>query len=401
MNREVFMVCFLFSLILLLCFSAYSGELEDFADDIEFLRSAYREVKNARKNAPIKQEYSKRIVRAKARAVRLQQNLNKQGVHRVSLDETLRKMLSFMPVDGINSKSLKQEAGSMNMHYNELCNQIKYLKEINYSPEKGTLENPYPTSDTYDSVYRFEVLFRRCVTIASGTNAIRPPMKKLYEDNMKDLRTLAAAMVRHIRATKFEVPGDFDLERNLSEFDSAARKSIATRLKKDALNSKERKRMTSSKSYKVSSSSIKFRADRIQNEIDYLRKANFDFRVRKTNLAPVSSRPLSEEDEITESSGKPSFEELWKRYSAKKDAFFHSGSRIRGVSEEFYRKYRSFLPPDQQKELDSLCKQQLDQEMPPEFARSAAVKTMHTRYRFRPNSYSEEFLARILKKMNQ
>lgn len=394
------MVCFLFSLILLLCFSAYSGELEDFADDIEFLKSAYKEVRSAKKNAPIKQEYSKRIVRAKSRAVRLQRNLNKQGVQRVSLDETLRKMLSFMPVDGINPKSLKQEAGSLNMHYNDLCNQIKYLKEINYSPEKGTLENPYPTPDTYDSVYRFEALFKRCVSIASGTYAIRPPMKKLYEDNMKDLRTLAAAMVRHIRATKFEVPGDFDLEHNLSEFDSAARKSIATRLKKDALNSKERKRMTSSKSYKVSSSSIKFRADRIQNEIDYLRKANFDFRVRKTNLAPVSSSPMME-DEITESSGKPSFEELWKRYSAKKDAFFHSESRIRGVSEEFYRKYRSFLPPDQQKELDSLCRQQLDQEMPPEFARSSAVKTMHTRYRFRPNSYSEEFLVRILKKMNQ
>ena len=400
-REEFFFMRYLFfSFAVLICFFAYSGELEDFEDDVQFLRNSYMVVKKSKKNAPIKQEFTKRMFRAKARAAKLQQNLTKQGVHRVSLDSTLRKMLAFMPIDGINSRSLHNESGSLNLHYTELCNQINYLKEINYSPEKGTLENPYPASDAYDAVHRFESRFRSCASLAAGAGTVRPPVKKRYEENMNDLRRLAIAIERHIHETKFEVPAEFDLVHELAEFNRSAERSIAARLRKDSVNSKERKRMTSSKQYQGSIPAIKFRAERIQNAIDYLKKTNFDLRVRKTNLASISSNPSRIEDEITESSGKPSFEELWKRYSKKREALFNSESRIRGTSEEFYRKYRAILPPDQQKELDLICKKNIEQEMPPEFARSYAVKSIHTKYRFQPKSYSKEFLAGILKQIN-
>lgn len=392
------MIRILIFLLAAFCFFLRGGELDDFADDVDFLKNAYREVKHAKRNAPIKQEYTKRILRAKARAARMQRDLNRLGVRRITLDSTLRKMLAFLPVNGINSKSLHSEAGTLNMHYNELCSQIKYLKELNYSPENGTLENPYPGSDSYDALYRFESLFRRCTAIAVGTGPLSASVKKHYDDNIKDLRILASVMARHIHSTKFEVPSGFAIEHNLAEFHRAAGKSIAVRLRKDARNSKDRKRMTSSKSYKVSSSSVKFWAERIQNEIEYLRKANFDFRVRKSNLTAIASRPAASEDEITEESGKPLFDELWRRYTRKRDALFHSESRVRGVSEDFYRRYRALLPAAQQNELDSLCRKSLEQEMPAEFARSNAVKTMHTRYRFRPDAYSADFLAGILNK---
>ena len=43
----------IFSLAVLICFFAFSGELEDFEDDVQFLRNSYNVVKKTKKNAPV------------------------------------------------------------------------------------------------------------------------------------------------------------------------------------------------------------------------------------------------------------------------------------------------------------------------------------------------------------
>ena len=159
-------------ILILFCCSVYAGELEDFSEDLEYLASSYKEVKNAKHSSPIKIEFSKRILRAKDRAARMQRSLEKQGVRRTSLDTTLSKMLSFMPVDGVNSRGIETEAGSMQRSLGELRRQIKYLKEINYSYENSSLENPYPESDSYDAVPKFESLFKETVRLASGGSSV-------------------------------------------------------------------------------------------------------------------------------------------------------------------------------------------------------------------------------------
>jgi len=385
-------------ILILFCCSVYAGELEDFSEDLEYLASSYKEVKNAKHSSPIKIEFSKRILRAKDRAARMQRSLEKQDVRRTSLDTTLSKMLSFMPVDGVNSRGIETEAGSMQRSLGELRRQIKYLKEINYSYENSSLENPYPESDSYDAVPKFESLFKETVRLASGGSSVDAARKKLYEDNLRDLRTLAGEITRQIYRTKFTVPSGFNLEANLNEFGKAATKAIAVRARRDAAGSKDRKRLTSGKGYKESLNTIKYQADRIEGEIAYLRKANFTMRVRKTNLTRVNSRPVDSEDEITDAPKEVPFETLWKQYTQKKNKIFQSESKIRGVSEAFYAKYRNLLTPEQQKEMDSYCAAAGKQELPAEFARASAVKKMHTKYRFRPGEYSAEFLTDVLKK---
>ena len=70
---------------------------------------------------------------------------------------------------------------------------------------------------------------------------------------------------------------------------------------------------------------------------------------------------------------------------------------MRGVSEEFYRKYRALLTAPQKKELDALTVQYAAEELSAELSRSMAVKKLHTKYQYRQNAYSEEELERILR----
>ena len=139
-------------------------------------------------------------------------------------------------------------------------------------------------------------------------------------------------------------------------------------------------------------------AERLENEIDFLKRSNFELRVRKTNLLPVSSRAVPSADEITEQPDRLSFSELWKKYSAAKEKVFRSESKLRGVSETFYDNYRKLLTTPQQEELDALRQKFLKEELTPELARSMAVKTIHTKYRFRQNEYTVSILADLLKK---
>ncbi len=385
---------FLFLLPLFLC----AGKLEDFADDVEYLDKSYKEVEKLPTTSAYKVEYRKRIVGARNRAYELQRAIEKLGIKKTSLDSTLNKMISCMDIDGVTKRGVSTQAGDLATHANELRRQITYLQELNYSFEANTFEDPYPESNTYEAVYRFESLLKSAYRITQGKNYVNEGIRKKYDETFEDLLTLGKTMSMQIQKQKLKLPQGFNLVGNLEAFHTAAEKVLSIRNRKDAASSKKLKRLVGEKGYKEALNTVKYAAERLENEIEFLKRANFDMRVRKENLLPTGGRAVPSEDEITDKPKQQSFAELWKKYTAAKEKVFRSESKLRGVSETLYNNYKKLLTTPQQEELDALHQKFLKEDLSPELARSMAVKTMHTKYRFSRKEYTASILADILKK---
>lgn len=387
-------ILFLFLVPFLLC----AGKLEDFADDVEYLEKSYKEVEKLPTTSAYKVEYRKRLVGAKNRAYELQRAIEKLGIKKTSLDTTLNKMISCMDIGGVANRSVSTQSGNLGTHANELRRQIAYLQELNYSFEANTFEDPYPESNTYEAVHRFDALLKSAYRITQGKGYINEETRKKYDETFNDLMTLGKTMSMQIRKEQLKLPQGFNLIGNLEAFHTAAEKVLTVRNRKDAANSKKLKRLTGDKGYKEALNTVKYAAERLENEIEFLKRANFDMRVRKENLLPAGGRPILSEDEVTDKPKQHSFADLWKKYTEAKEKVFRSESKLRGVSDTFYNNYRKLLTTPQQEELDALRQKFLKEELSPELARSMAVKTIHTKYRFSRKEYTVTILADILKK---
>lgn len=388
--------CALF--LLLLPGLLLAGKLEEFADDVEYLDKSYQEVEKLPTSSAYKTEYRKRIVGARNRAYELQRAIEKLGIPKTSLDSTLNKMISCMDIDGVTKRGVSTQAGDRTGYANDLRRQISYLQELNYSFESNTFEDPYPESDTYEAVHRFESLLKSAFRITQGKGYVNEGVRKKYDEIFRDLQTLGKTISMQVQKRQLKLPKGFQLTGNLEAFQTSAEKVLSVRNRREASNSRKLRRLVGEKNYKEAMNTVKYAAERLEYEIDFLKRSNFELRVRKTNLLPVSSRAVPSADEITEQPDRLSFSELWKKYSAAKEKVFRSESKLRGVSDTFYDNYRKLLTDSQQKELDALREKFLREELSPELARSMAVKTMHTKYRFSRKEFTAPLLADILKK---
>lgn len=303
-----------------------------------------------------------------------------------------------MNIGGVANRGVTTQAGDISTYAGELRRQIKYLQELNYSFEANTFEDPYPESGTYEAIYRFESLFKSAYRISQGKSYVNESIKKKYEETFTDLKALGKTMSMQIQKMQMKLPQGFNLIGNLEAFNTAAEKVLSVRSRKDAANSKKLKHLVGEKNYKDAQSTVKYAAERLENEIDFLKRANFNMRVKKQNLLPAGGQAAPSGDEITDKPEQLSFADLWKKYSAAKEKVFRSESKLRGVTEKFYNNYRKLLTTPQQEELDALCRKFSKEELSPELARSMAVKTIHTKYRFSRKEYTVQILTDILKK---
>ena len=320
---------FLFLLPLFLC----AGKLEDFADDVEYLDKSYKEVEKLPTTSAYKVEYRKRIVGARNRAYELQRAIEKLGIKKTSLDSTLNKMISCMDIDGVTKRGVSTQAGDLATHANELRRQITYLQELNYSFEANTFEDPYPESNTYEAVYRFESLLKSAYRITQGKNYVNEGIRKKYDETFEDLLTLGKTMSMQIQKQKLKLPQGFNLVGNLEAFHTAAEKVLSIRNRNDAESRKKLKRLVGEKGYKEALNTVKYAAERLENEIEFLKRANFDMRVRKENLLPTGGRAVPSEDEITDKPKQQSFAELWKKYTAAKEDGRRFGNALQQLQE--------------------------------------------------------------------
>ena len=180
----------------------------------------------------------------------------------------------------------------------------------------------------------------------------------------------------------------------MDAFLQSAEKLLEQRAKRD---NSDVKKLIKSKNYRETQSRLDYAAGRLEVDIDFLKRMNFSMRIRRHDLQPVYQTPGRSKDEIDGSKPRLDYAGLWKLYTETKNELFRSESKLRGVSEEFYRKYRALLTEPQKKELDALAAQYPAEELSAELSRSMAVKKLHTKYQYRQNAYSEEELERILR----
>jgi len=276
----------------------------------------------------------------------------------------------------------------------ELRRQIKYLRSLNYSYESGTFENPYPDSGTYEAIHHYNNLFRQLYQEAIRKNRVQKPNAERYNEKCGDFKRLGQSIARKVQLDKIKTPGDFNLTAHMDVFLQSAEKLLEQRTRQD---NNDIRKLIKTKNYRETQSRLDYAASRLEVDIDFLKRMDFSMRIRRHDLQPVYQTSGEAKDEIDGSKPRLDYAGLWKLYTETKNELFRSENKLRGVSEEFYRKYRALLTAPQKKELDALTVQYAAEELSAELSRSMAVKKLHTKYQYRQNAYSEEELERILR----
>jgi hypothetical protein len=86
-----------------------------------------------------------------------------------------------------------------------------------------------------------------------------------------------------------------------------------------------------------------------------------------------------------------------KIYNEKKQQIYDSESKMNGVSQAFYNKYRALLPDNQRAEMDAIVKKYIADSYPPALARSSAVKIIHIKYKGNKHGCTPEALLKLMK----
>ena len=384
----------LLTVLLVPLFAGAVSMLDEFESDVNFLERSYAEVRKAGVKSVFRDEYRSRITMANDRAYKIQRSAQKLGIPRVTLQTTMNKLISCVQIRGVSAGGLARGSGSVGEHAAELRRQIKYLRSLNYSYESGTFENPYPDSGTYEAVHHYNNLFRQLYQEANRKNRVQKSNVERFNEKCEDFKRLGQSIALKVQLDKIKTPGDFNLTVHMDAFLQSAEKLLEQRAKRD---NSDVKKLIKSKNYRETQSRLDYAAGRLEVDIDFMKRMNFSMRIRRHDLQPVYQTPGRSKDEIDGSKPRLDYAGLWKLYTETKNELFRSESKLRGVSEEFYQKYRALLTEPQKKELDALAAQYTAEELSAELSRSMAVKKLHTKYQYRQNAYSEEELERILR----
>lgn len=375
-------------------FTGAAGMLDEFESDVNFLERSYAEVRKAGVKSAFRDEYRKRITMANDRAYKIQRSAQTLGIPRVTLQTTMNKLIACVQIRGVSAGGLARGSGSVGEHAAELRRQIKYLRSLNYSYESGTFENPYPDSGTYEAIHHYNNLFRQLYQEAIRKNRVQKPNAERYNEKCGDFKRLGQSIARKVQLDKIKTPGDFNLTAHMDVFLQSAEKLLEQRTRQD---NNDIRKLIKTKNYRETQSRLDYAASRLEVDIDFLKRMDFSMRIRRHDLQPVYQTSGEAKDEIDGSKPRLDYAGLWKLYTETKNELFRSENKLRGVSEEFYRKYRALLTAPQKKELDALTVQYAAEELSAELSRSMAVKKLHTKYQYRQNAYSEEELERILR----
>lgn len=375
-------------------FAGAAGMLDEFESDVNFLERSYAEVRKAGVKSAFRDEYRKRITMANDRAYKIQRSAQTLGIPRVTLQSTMNKLIACVQIRGVSAGGLARGSGSVGEHAAELRRQIKYLRSLNYSYESGTFENPYPDSGTYEAIHHYNNLFRQLYQEAIRKNRVQKPNAERYNEKCGDFKRLGQSIARKVQLDKIKTPGDFNLTAHMDVFLQSAEKLLEQRTRQD---NNDIRKLIKTKNYRETQSRLDYAASRLEVDIDFLKRMDFSMRIRRHDLQPVYQTSGEAKDEIDGSKPRLDYAGLWKLYTETKNELFRSENKLRGVSEEFYRKYRALLTAPQKKELDALTVQYAAEELSAELSRSMAVKKLHTKYQYRQNAYSEEELERILR----
>ncbi|MBE6405502.1 MAG: hypothetical protein E7040_05725 [Lentisphaerae bacterium] len=408
----------IFILAFALCLTAYCGKLEDFADDFEEIVKNARVVERLDSRAKYRNDFKLKLFRLQADASDIQMVASQIGIRDITIGADVKNYISTINVD--KKANIKQEVyESRSFTISDIRRQIKYLKNLRFSVERRTfVPNKYYLDDL-NVLLRFSHRWDQCKRIAFSKNVHSPFAIAEYQKRyFGEIQKLSRMIDQKVKRDKLKISDRYQLTHNVDRF--------VTGWKINASHFQEtRKRYRDnnhSGNYRTSPEvdarleEMKLLASEIERDLNYLVESGFsmyikDKRFSEEQLKEMRARlnkdrraeralpkrndkidPAPMQEEI-----KVDARKVTRLYNQKKQMIYDSESKMNGVSQSYYNKYKALLPPKQKQEMDAILKTFIDDSYPPALARSSAVKMIHIKYRDNRHGCSPEELMKLMK----
>ena len=405
-------------LALVICLTAYCGKLEDFADDFNDIVKNARVVERLDSNAKYRSDFKLKLFRLQAAAADIQMIATQIGIRDITIGSDVKTYISTINVD--KKSDIKQETfETRSFAILDIRRQINYLKNLRFSVERRTfVPNKYYLDDL-NVVLRFTHRWDSCKKVAFSQRAHSPYAINEYQKRyFNEILKLSRIIDQQITREGIKISDNYQLTHNVARFVSlwkiSATHQLATR--------KRFKDNTHSGNFRTSAETtagmdeMKLLASEIERDLNYLVESGFTMYLKDKRFSPEQLQEmrgrLSKDRKANQALPKPKDpdEEMekpqpvkvnaWKvtrTYNEKKQQIYDSESKMNGVSQSFYNKYRALLPEKQRAEMDAVVKKYVADSYPPALARSSAVKIIHIKYKGNKHGCTPEELLKLMK----
>ena len=409
---------YFFILSLVLCLTAYCAKLENFADDFEEIVKKARTVERLDSRAQYRSDFKLKLFRLQADASDIQMVATQIGIRDITIGSDVKNYISTINID--KKADIKQEVyESRSFSIRDIRRQIKYLKNLRFSVERRTfVPNKYYLDDL-NVVLRFLHRWDKCKKVAFSKNFHSPFAVAEYQKRyFGEIQKLSRMIDQKVKRDNLKISDRYQLTHNVDRF--------VTGWKINASHFKEsRKRYNDnnhSGNYRTSPEvdarleEMKLLATEIERDLNYLVESGFTMYIKDKRFSPEQLEEMQarlnkdrkaeralpkRKDSIDPASMKEQVKidprKVTRMYNQKKQQIYDSESKMNGVSQSYYNKYKALLPPKQKKEMDTVLKRFIDDSYPPALARSSAVKVIHIKYRDNRHGCKPEELMKLMK----
>lgn len=407
---------FLMLLAITICLSAYCGKLEDFADDFEAIAKNARVVERLDSNARYRNDFKLKLFRLQADAADIQMIATQIGIRDITIGADVKNYISTINID--KKGDIKQEVYETRWFTTgDIRRQIRYLKNLRFSVERRTFVPNKYYLDEINVVLRFSHRWDQCKKIALSQKALSPYAINEYQKRyFNEILKLSRMIDQKVRRDGIKISDRYQLTHNVERFVTAwkinATHFQATRKRYRDNNHSGDYRSSSTTDARMEE--MKLLASEIERDLNYLVESGFTMYLKDKRFSPQQLQEMRARlnkdrksnqklppapDPLSAPQPEPvrvDVRKLNRMYDAKKQQIYDSESKMNGVSQAFYNKYRTLLPQKQKLEMDAIMKKYIADSYPPALARSSAVKIIHLKYRGNRHGCTPEELLKLM-----
>ncbi len=390
---------------------SFAGKLEDFADEFEYVVKHARTVEQLDSKARFRDDFRLKLFRLQASAADIQMVATKIGIREITIGNDVKAMIETINID--RKTHLKREKWeSRSFAVRDIRRQITYLKNLRFSVERRTFVPNRYYLEELNVIIRFSRRWEQCQKIAYSKNVLSPYAISEYQKRyFGEIQRLARLLDQKIKKDRIRISENYQLSHNVNRFVTAWK--INTQHFEETR--KRNRDNTHSGDYRSSPevearlNEMKLLAAEIEKDLNYLVESGVVLYLKDDRFSPQQLAEMMKKLKMPVPGAKPVPEpdaeqpalrldakKLARMYNEKKQQIYLSESKMNGVSQDFYNRYRKLLPPRQQKEMDEEMVRYTKNSYPPALARSTAVKKIHLKYSGNKHGCTPEEIMNLL-----
>lgn len=412
MKRLFFLFCAVIST------SAFCGKLENFADDFNEIVKNARTVENLDAKAKYRDDFKLKLFRLQADASDIQLVATQIGIRDISLGNDVKEYISTISIDK-RDKYKRERHETRSFAVGDIRRQISYLKNLRFSVERRTfVPNKYYLEDL-NVMIRFVRRWEHCKRVAFSKHILSPYAISEYQKRyFGEIQRLSRLIDQKVKKDKLEISDRYQLTLNVDRFVTSWKintnhfESTRKRYKDNNHSGNYR----TSPEVDARLQEMKLLAEEIEKDLNYLAEAGFsmylkDKRFSEKQMEEMKKRlkiDTAKERKLPNRNRKENIPPAPKKirvnagkvnrmYNEKKNQIYASESRMNGVSQQYYNRYKALLPAKQKTEMDTELKNYIKRSYPPALARATAVQKLHLKYSGNKHGCSTEELMKLMK----